>query len=69
MIADYAVIDPAFALPNPSTFDDPAGARRAQALVRYLAHSFRPFELLSAMPAADTPTYEVLDVVEDLLGV
>jgi hypothetical protein len=68
VLADYAVIDPVFALADPSTFDDPASAQRAQALVRYLAHSFRPFELLSAMPAADTPMAEILDVVESLLG-
>lgn len=66
-LADYAVMDPGFALPDPSTFDDPATARRAQALVRYLAHSFRPFELFSASPAADTPIAEVLDTVQDLL--
>ena len=67
-LADYAVIDPAFALPDPSTFDDPAAAQRAQALVCYLTHSFRPFELFSALPAADTPMAEVLDTVEQLLG-
>lgn len=66
-LSDYAVIDPAFALPDPSSFDDPAAAQRAQALLRYLTHSFRPFELFSALPAADTPTAEVLDTVEDLL--
>jgi hypothetical protein len=57
-----------FALPDPSTFDDPAAAERGQALVRYLTHSFRPFEQFSALPAADTPMAEVLDTVEDLLG-
>ena len=57
-----------FALPDPSTFDDPAAARRAQALVRYLAHSFRPFELFSALPAGDTPMAEILDIVEALLS-
>ena len=67
-LASYAVIDPVFALPDPSTFDDPAGAEKAQALVRYLAHSFRPFELLSALPAADTAMAEVLDVVESRLN-
>ena len=67
-IADYAVIDPVFALPDPSRFDDPAAAQPAQALVRYLTHSFRPFELFSALPAADTPMAEVLDIVEALLG-
>ena len=67
-LADYAIIDPVFALPDPSTFDDPAAAQRAQALVRYLTHSFRPFELFSALPAADTPMAEVLDTVEALLG-
>jgi NAD(P)-dependent dehydrogenase (short-subunit alcohol dehydrogenase family) len=41
---------------------------RAQALLRYLTHSFRPFELFSALPAADTPMAEVLDVVDSLLG-
>ncbi len=46
------ILDPVFALPDPSTFDDPAAAQRAQALVRYLTHSFRPFEQLSALPAA-----------------
>ena len=55
-------------MPHPQTFDNPTAARRAQALVRYLTHSFRPFEMLSASPAADTPITEVLDTVEDLLG-
>ena len=67
-LADYAVIDPVFALPDPSRFDDPAAAQPAQALVRYLTHSFRPFELFFALPAADTPMAEVLDTVEALLG-
>jgi RNA polymerase sigma-70 factor (ECF subfamily) len=67
-IADYAVIDPAFALADPSAFDDPAAAERAQALVRYLSHSFRVVELFFALPAAETPMAEVLDTVEDLLG-
>jgi len=66
-LADYAETDPAFALPDPSTFDDPAAAEQAQALVRYLTHSFRPFELHSALPAADTPMAELLDIVEELL--
>jgi hypothetical protein len=35
--------------------------------VRYLTHSFRPFELFSALPAADTPIAEVVDTVEHLL--
>jgi hypothetical protein len=35
--------------------------------VRYLTRSFRPFELFSASPAADTPVAEVLDTVEDVL--
>jgi hypothetical protein len=35
--------------------------------VRYLTHSFRPFELFSASPAADTPVADVVDTVEDLL--
>lgn len=68
-LADYAVIDPAFALPDPSAFDDPAVVEQAQALVRYLTHSFRPFEMFSASPAPDTPMNEVLDTVEDLLDV
>ena len=67
-LTDYAVIDPAFALRDPNTFNDPSAAWRAQTLVRYLTHSFRPFELFSASPAADTPMAEVLDTVEDLLG-
>ena len=67
-LADYAAVDPAFALADPSAFDDPAAAERAQALVRYLTHSFRVVELFSALPAADTPMAEVLDTVEDLLG-
>lgn len=67
VLTDYIAVDPAVALPDPSTFDDPAAARRAQGLLRYLTHSFRPFEMQSALPAADTPTVEVLDTVEDLL--
>ena len=66
-LAEYAVIDPTFALRAPGTFDNPNTAERGQALVRYLTHSFRPFELLSASPAADTPIAEVLDSIEDLL--
>ncbi len=37
----------------------------AQALVRYLAHSF---ELRTAEPAADTPIAELLGTVEALLA-
>jgi hypothetical protein len=66
-LAGYSLIDPTFALPDPFTCDDPVDAQRAQALVRYLTHSFRPFELFSALPAADTPISEVLGTVEDLL--
>jgi RNA polymerase sigma-70 factor (ECF subfamily) len=68
VLADYATIDPTFALPDPSTLDDPPTAHRAQALLHYLTHSFRPFELYSATPAADTPMAEVLDTVEQLLS-
>lgn len=68
VLTDYATIDPTFALPDPSTFDDPLAAQRAQDLLCYLTHSFRPFEMFSALPAADTPTAEVIDTVEDLLG-
>lgn len=68
VLSNYAIIDPALALTDPSSFDDPSTAQRAQALVRYLSHSFRPFELLSASPAADTPMPEVLNNIEDLLG-
>ena len=68
VLAAYALTDPALALPDPDTFGDPGAARRAQALVYYLTHSFRPFEMFSASPAADTPIAEVLDSVEDLLG-
>ncbi len=67
-LADYAVVDPTFSLSAPRTFDNPITAERAQALVRYLTHSFRPFEVLSATPAADTPIAEVLDTVEELLA-
>jgi RNA polymerase sigma factor (sigma-70 family) len=66
-IADYARVDPTFALAEPSAFDDPDAVERAQALVRYLAHSFRVVELFSALPASDTPMAEVLDTVEKLL--
>ena len=66
-LADYATVDPAFALADPASFDDPPAAQRAQTLVRYLTHSFRPFELLSATPAADTPVAEIVDTVERLL--
>ena len=54
VLSNYALLDPAFALTDPSSFDDPSTAKRAQALLRYLSHSFRPFELFSASPAADT---------------
>ncbi|MFT3853510.1 MAG: sigma-70 family RNA polymerase sigma factor [Ilumatobacteraceae bacterium] len=67
-LAAYAAVDPELALADPSTFDDPAAAERAHALIRYLTHSFRVVELFSARPAADTPIAEVLDTVEDLLG-
>lgn len=66
-LATYIAVDPALALADPSTFDDPAAAERAQAVIRYLTHSFRVVELFSARPAADTPITEVLDIVEDLL--
>jgi RNA polymerase sigma-70 factor (ECF subfamily) len=68
VLAGYAALDPAFALPDPSTFDDPAAAEQAQALVRSLTHSFRPFELFSASPADDTTVAELLDEVEALLS-
>ncbi len=67
-LSDYALNDPVFALADPSTFDDSAAAERAQALVRYLCHTFRVVELFFALPAAETPMAEVLDTVEDLLG-
>jgi RNA polymerase sigma factor (sigma-70 family) len=66
-LQDYAQLDPEFALPDPSSFDDPVAADTAQTLMRYLSHAFRPFELLHASPAADTPMTEVLDSVERLL--
>jgi RNA polymerase sigma-70 factor (ECF subfamily) len=67
MLAAYERLDRPFALPDPLTFDDPAWGTKAQALVRYLAHSFRPFELRSAEPASDATIAEVLDAVEALL--
>ena len=67
MLVDDVTVDPELALADPSTFADPVAARRAQALVRYLTHSFRPFELFAASPAPDTPVAEVLDTVEELL--
>jgi hypothetical protein len=36
--------------------------------MRYLAHSFRVVELFHALPAVETPIADVLDTVEDLLG-
>ena len=68
MLAAYERLDRTFALPDTLTFDDPAWATTAQALVRYLSHSFRPFELRTAEPASDATIAEVLDVVEALLG-
>ena len=67
MLAAYERLDRAFALPDPMTFVDPAWATKAQALVHYLAHSFRPFELRTAEPASETTIPEVLDAVEALL--
>jgi RNA polymerase sigma-70 factor (ECF subfamily) len=67
-LAHYATVDPTFALADPSRFDDPAAAERAQTLMHYLAHSFRVVELFSALPAVDTPMAEVLDTIENLLG-
>jgi hypothetical protein len=67
VLADYAAADPVFALPDPETFADPAAASRAQALMQYLSQSIRPFEMLSATPAPDTPPAELLDTVEALL--
>jgi len=55
-------------VPDPSAFDDPAAAERAQALVLSPTHSFRAVELFSALPAVETPMAEVLDRVEELLG-
>jgi len=68
MLAAYERLDRPFALPDPLTFDDPAWATKTQALVRYLAHSFRPFEFRTAEPASDATIAEVLDAVEALLG-
>ena len=67
-LADYAALDPTFALADPSAFDDPAAAERAQALVRYVTHSFRVIELFAGLPAVETPIADVLDTVEALLG-
>ena len=67
MLAAYERLDRPFSLPDPMTFDDPAWATKAQALVRYLAHSFRPFELRTAEPASDVTIPELLDAVEALL--
>ena len=64
-LAGYAIIDPVFVLPDPSTFDDPAAAERAPGARALPDHTFRPFEQFSALPAADTPMAEVLDTVED----
>jgi RNA polymerase sigma-70 factor (ECF subfamily) len=66
-LTGYAKLDPVFALPDPSGFDEPAAAQRAQALLRYLAHSFRVVELFSALPAVATPMSDVLDTVEHIL--
>lgn len=68
VLVDYAANDPTFSMRESLAFEDPSAAQQAQSLVRYLTHSFRPFELFSASPAADTPIAEVLDTVEDLLG-
>lgn len=68
ILAAYERLDRPFELPDPSTFDDPAWAARAQALVRYLAHSFRPFELRTAEPAAETTIADLLDAVDELIG-
>lgn len=68
MLAAYEHLDRSFALRDPLTFDDPAWSTKAQALVRYLAHSFRPFELRTAEPASDATIDVVLDAVEVLLG-
>ena len=67
-ISAYVALDPTLSLPDPRTFDDPSAVHRAQSLMRYLTHSFRPFELLTASPAADTPIDEILDSVEDILA-
>ena len=67
MLAAYERLDRSFALPDPMTFDDPVWATKAQALVRYLAHSFRPFEFRTAEPASDATVAEVLDAVEGVL--
>ena len=67
MLAAYERLDRTFSLPDPMTFDDPAWATKAQALVRYLAHAFRPFELRTAEPASDATIPEVLAAVEALL--
>lgn len=68
MLSRYVIDDPEFALPDPSTFADTAGASRAQALFRYLSHGFRPFEMLAGTPAADTPLAELLGTVDDLVS-
>lgn len=67
-LIEYALSDPEFALPDPHTFDNPDTAHQAQTLVRYLTHAFRPFEMLSATPAADTTIDELLNNVEHILN-
>ena len=67
MLASYERLDRPFALPDPVTCADPAEATKAQALVRYLAHAFSPFEFRTAEPASETTIAGVLDAVEALL--
>ena len=67
-LVGYGKLDPSLDLPDPTTFDDPTLAERAQCLHRYLTHAFRPFEHLAAEPAADTPIDRLLQDVGEILG-
>lgn len=67
LLRSYEEHDSTLSLPDPTTFDDPAAAVRAQSLIRYLAQPMRIAELATSIPGERTDYVQLLDDVETML--
>ena len=67
-LEQYAAMDPHLEMQEPASYADPALARRAQALHRYLAQPFALWEHQTSLPGESTPYDELLDRIEALLS-
>jgi len=67
LLASYEEVDRALSLPDPAALPDSIAARRAQALLRYLAQPMRVAELATATPGERTTYSELLSTVETIL--